>query len=237
MKIPRHIAIIMDGNGRWAKKHRMPISRGHRKGVESLRRVVEAAIELGIEYITFYAFSIDNWKRDKKEVDSLMNLLREFLDKQIKNIQSKKNKKDVRLIIIGRRDKLPKDIVLKIKKIEKETQANTKLKMILALNYGSRNELADAIKAANKDLLENKLNLNEINEGVINRYLYTKDIPDPDLLIRTSGEMRLSNFLLWQLSYAELYFTPVYWPDFNKKHLVRAIEEFNERERRFGGRR
>lgn len=232
MHIPRHIAIIMDGNGRWAKERRLPKIEGHRAGVGALRRTIEAAMDLGVEYLTLYAFSVDNWKRSKKEVDSLMNLMREFLKRQSRDLKDK----DVRLIIIGRMEGLPEDIVAKIEKAARETSDKKKLKLIIALNYGGRSEIVDAVKELGKDLLGERLDIDSVNEELFSKYLYTKDIPDPDLFIRTSGEMRLSNFLLWQLSYTELFITPVYWPDFGKKQLVGAIEDFNERERRFGGR-
>lgn len=232
MKTPRHIAIIMDGNGRWAKEKRVSRTKGHRAGVEALRRTVEAAQELGIEYLTFYAFSVDNWKRSKEEVDSLMDLIREYFKRQAKELKDK----DVKLIVIGRIQELPKDIISSIKKVTEDTSKKTKLKVVLAINYGGRSEIVDAVKGLSRDLQEKKLNIDNINEEVFSKYLYTRDIPDPDLFIRTSGEMRLSNFLLWQLSYTELWVTPVYWPDFGKEHLVQAIEEFNKRERRFGGR-
>lgn len=228
MLIPRHIAIIMDGNNRWANLHGLPSREGHRRGAEAFKRTIESALELGIEYLTVYAFSVDNWKRSKEEVDSLMNLMREFLNREKKDIKDK----DVRLIVIGRIDELPKDIIEKIRDLVKSTENNKKLKLIVALNYGARNEIVDAVKR----IVGDKISAGDINEDLFNKYLYTNGIPDPDLFIRTSGEMRLSNFLLWQLSYTELWVTDVYWPDFGKEHLVQAINEFNNRQRRFGGR-
>lgn len=222
---PRHIAIIMDGNNRWARRHKVPTIEGHRRGSEALRRTIGAALELGVEYLTVYAFSIDNWKRPKEEVDSLMNLMREFLTREKKDIRDK----DIRLIVIGRINELPKDIIEKISELTESTKDNKKLKLVVALNYGARSEIIDAVKRIKEDNAP-------VDEDLFSRYLYTNGIPDPDLFIRTSGEMRLSNFLLWQLSYTELWVTPVYWPDFGKEHLMQAIEDFNKRQRRFGGR-
>lgn len=228
MLVPRHIAIIMDGNNRWAKEHRLSTIEGHRKGAEALRKTIESALELGIEYLTVYAFSVDNWKRSKEEVDSLMNLMREFLNRGKKDIKDK----DVRLIVIGRTSELPGDIVEKINDLVVSTRDNKKLKLVVALNYGARDEIVDAVKR----MVQDKISIDAINENLFSKYLYTNGIPDPDLFIRTSGEMRLSNFLLWQLSYTELWITPVHWPDFGKEQLVQAIGDFNKRQRRFGGR-
>lgn len=228
MLIPRHVAIIMDGNQRWARNHGLPAIEGHRKGAEALRRTIEAASELGIEYLTVYAFSVDNWKRSKSEVDSIMNLMREFLNRERKNLKDK----DVRLIVIGRVNELPQDIVEKIKELVESMKDNKKLKLVVALNYGARCEIVDAAKK----IVQDKISVDNINEELFSGYLYTNEIPDPDLFIRTSGEMRLSNFLLWQLSYTELWVTPVYWPDFGKEQLISAIDDFNKRQRRFGGR-
>jgi undecaprenyl diphosphate synthase len=222
----------MDGNGRWAKSRMLPAKEGHRVGAEALKKIVDASIDLGIEYLTVYAFSVDNWKRSKDEVDSLMNLMREFLKREKKDIADK----DIRFIVIGRRDKLPEDILKQIDELTASTAKNNRLKFVIALNYGGRSEIVDGIKHIVQDVEAKKLSVNEIDEDIFNKYLYTHDIPDPDLFIRTSGEMRLSNFLLWQLSYTELWITPVYWPDFKKENLIQAIEEFNSRQRRFGGR-
>lgn len=228
MLIPRHIAIIMDGNNRWARQHGLPAMEGHRKGVEAIRRTVDTALELGIEYITLYAFSVDNWKRSKEEVDSLMNLMREFLKREKKEIRDK----DIRLIVIGRSDGLPEDILERIEELTESTKDNKKLKLVIALNYGARSEIVDAVKK----IIQDKVPVDNVDEESFSRYLYTDGIPDPDLFIRTSGEMRLSNFLLWQLSYTELWVTPAYWPDFGRKNIMEAIEDFNRRQRRFGGR-
>ncbi len=232
MKIPRHVAIIMDGNGRWAKKRRLPRVEGHRAGAEALRRTVDAAIELGVEYLTFYAFSVDNWKRSKKEVDNLMNILRRFLRRSAKEVK----KKQVRFIVIGRINELPEDIIKSIDRVMAQTADNKKLNLVLALNYGGRSEIVDGIKRFYQDLEEKKVTIDDLTEKEFNNYLYTREIPDPDLLIRTSNEMRLSNFLLWQASYTELWFSPVYWPEFNREYLQQAITEYNDRERRYGGR-
>ncbi len=233
MLVPRHVAIIMDGNGRWAKSRGFSTKEGHRAGAESLKKIVDSAIELGIEYLTVYAFSVDNWKRSKDEIDSLMNLMREFLKREKKDIADK----DIRFIVIGRRCQLPEDIVKQIDDLMLSTQKNNKLKFVIALNYGGRSEIVDGVKKLVNDITEKKVTIDDINEEMFNNYLYTHDIPDPDLFIRTSGEMRLSNFLLWQLSYTELWVTPIHWPDFRKEHLVQAIEDFNNRQRRFGGRK
>lgn len=232
MLIPRHIAIIMDGNGRWAKKRGLSAKEGHRAGADALKRTIEAALELGIEYLTIYAFSVDNWKRSEEEVDSLMNLMREFLKREKKDIMDK----DVRLLVIGRINQFPKDIIEQVRELTESTKNNKKLKLVAALNYGGRSEIVDGVKKLVCEIEEKKVSSEDINEELFGRYLYTKDIPDPDLFIRTSGEMRLSNFLLWQLSYTELWITPVFWPDFGKEDLVQAIEDFNRRERRYGGR-
>lgn len=228
MLIPRHIAIIMDGNNRWAIQHGLPAIEGHRKGVGAIRRTMDTALELGIEYITLYAFSVDNWKRPKEEVDSLMNLVREFLKKEKDDIKDK----DVRFIVIGRSSGIPQDILDKIEELTELTKDNKRLRLIVALNYGARSEIVDAVKK----IIKNNIPADSIDEESFARYLYTDGIPDPELFIRTSGEMRLSNFLLWQLSYTELWITPTHWPDFGKGQLLEAIEEFNKRQRRFGGR-
>ena len=233
MNIPKHIAIIMDGNGRWAKRRHLPRIEGHRAGARALRRTMDAAIELGVKYLTVYAFSVDNWKRSKEEVDDLMNLMRRFIRENFKDLVAKQ----IRLIVIGRMQGLPEDIIEEIERITTETANNDKLNLILAFNYGSHSEIIDGIRALYQDIQNGKKSIDDINEADFCNYLYTKGIPDPDLLIRTSDEMRLSNFLLWQLSYSELWFTPIHWPDFKKKHLEQAIVAFNKRERRFGGRK
>lgn len=222
--VPKHIAIIMDGNGRWAKQKLLNRIKGHREGAKALRESITACMENGVQYLTVYAFSTENWNRPKQEVDALMELLREFIDKELESFIENK----IRLKTIGRIHELPQDIQEKIKHAEEKTSGDPAFTFVLALNYGSRGEITDAV---NKII---KCGIQEINEENFNEFLYTKDIPDPELLIRTSGELRLSNFLLWQLSYAEFYFTDILWPDFKKKHLVEAIEEYKKRNRRFG---
>jgi len=229
--IPKHIAIIMDGNGRWAKKQGLPRIRGHRAGIERVKEIVKACIGLNIRILTLYAFSVENWKRPRIEINMLMRLLEEFLRKETDNLI----KNDIRLRIIGRINELPERISQKLKEIELTTQDNKTLMLNLALNYGGRFEIVDAVKTIIDEVLKNKLKPEEIDEGVFEGYLYTSGIPDPDLLIRTSGEIRISNFLLWQISYSEIYITKKYWPDFKKRDLEKAIYEYQKRERRFGG--
>ena len=231
LNIPRHVAIILDGNGRWAKKHNKPRNYGHVKGSENVETICTDAYNLGIEYITLYAFSTENWNRPKEEVDALMKLLNDYLKQSIK--ESRKNNMQVR--VIGDVSVLTKKMKDSIIKLEESSKNNTGLKLQVAINYGSRDEIIRGVKDLAKDLNENKININEIDEKLIDNYLDTAGIPDPDLLIRTSGEQRLSNFLLWQLAYTEFYFTDVYWPDFNKEQLIKAIEYYNSRDRRFGG--
>ncbi|NLK73752.1 MAG: isoprenyl transferase [Clostridiales bacterium] len=228
--IPNHVAIILDGNGRWAKKRMMPRNYGHTQGSKVVEKICEDAYEIGIKYLTVYAFSTENWKRPKEEVDALMKLLRNYLKTSIKT--SEKN--NIRVRILGDKSGLSEDIKESIAKLENASKNNTGLNFQVAINYGSRNEIIRAIKSISKDVLENRLALNQIDENIIMQYLDTSDIPDPDLLIRTSGEQRLSNFLLWQMAYTEFYFTDVLWPDFNKKELLRAVEYYNSRTRNFG---
>jgi len=232
MLVPRHVAIIMDGNGRWAKERGVPTVSGHREGVNALKRTIKAAQDLGIEYLTVYAFSVENWKRSKEEINALFNLMRRFLKKSNKDIVNK----NIRLMFIGTEEGMPKDIIERTEELTGYTKNNKKLTLVIALNYGSRNEIVEAVKKICNDVKENRVKIDEVDEKIFSDYLYTKNIPDPDLLIRTSGEMRVSNFLLWQISYAEFSVTPVYWPDFGKENLVQAIEDFNKRQRRFGGR-
>ncbi len=229
--IPKHIAIIMDGNGRWARKRGLPRIIGHREGMARVREIVRACVELDIRILTLYAFSVENWKRPKSEINTLMRFLEEFLERERDNLI----KNEIRLKIIGRFNEFPRSISDKLNKIEHITQDNKKLFLNLALNYGGRAEIVDATKKVIKEVLENKLRVEDIDEKVFANYLYTAGIPDPDLLIRTSGEMRISNFLLWQVSYCEIYITQKYWPDFKKKDLEIAITEYQQRERRFGG--
>jgi undecaprenyl diphosphate synthase len=228
--IPKHIAIIMDGNGRWAQARGLPRIAGHRQGAEAVRRSVEACRELGVGYLTLFAFSSENWKRPASEVDDLMGLLRLYLRREIAELA----KNDVRLKIIGDRSKLSEDIRALILEGESRTRQNTGLTLTIAISYGAQAEIVNAareIAAAHK---RGDLDLDQIDETMFSRFLYTDTMPDPDLIIRTSGEQRLSNFMLWQSAYAELLFMDVYWPDFDKQALMRAIDSFNSRDRRFG---
>lgn len=230
MNIPKHVAIILDGNGRWAKKRRMPRNYGHSQGSKVVEQICEDAYHLGIKYLTVYAFSTENWKRPKDEVEALMKLLKNYLDTSIKT--SEKN--NMRVRIIGDRTGLSDDIQEKINNLEEASKANTGLNLQVAINYGSRDEIIRAVKTLSKDLDENRVALDDIDELMFSRYLDTGDIPEPDLLIRTSGEQRLSNFLLWQLAYTEFYFTDVLWPDFNKRELLMAVEYYSARNRKYG---
>ncbi len=231
LKIPNHVAIILDGNGRWAKKRKMPRNYGHAQGSKVVEKICEDAYRMGIKYLTVYAFSTENWKRPKEEVDALMKLLRNYLETSIGT--SKKN--NMRVRIIGDISGLSQDIQVKIKELEEASKMNTGLNFQVAINYGSRDEIIRAVKALSKDVLENKVSLENINEELFSQYLDTRGIPEPDLLIRTSGEQRLSNFLLWQMAYTEFYFTDVLWPDFNKDELLKAVEYYSSRTRKFGG--
>lgn len=228
--IPTHIAIIMDGNGRWARERGLPKIMGHKKGAESVREVLKACGELGVKYLTLYAFSTENWKRPKKEIEGLMRLLGSQLDKETKNL----NKNNVRLNAIGRIEELPEAVQLKLKKSMEFTRNNTGVTLTLALSYGSRAEIVDAVKKIISQIEQGDLRKEDIAEENFSNCLYTNTMPDPDLLIRTSGEMRVSNFLLWQISYAELYVTKKLWPDFGRKDLEKAIKEYQKRQRRFG---
>ncbi len=228
--IPSHIAIIMDGNGRWAKERSQPRIFGHRAGMQSVRNVVEAAREVGIEVLTLYAFSTENWKRPKQEIDFLMRLLVEYLRKEVRELDAN----NVRLTTIGNTEILAKLQKEELKKAIDLTASNDGLILNLALNYGSRIEIIQAIRNMYRDCKSKNFTEEQITSELFSSYLYTSDLPDPDLLIRTSGEMRLSNFLLWQLAYTELWITEVYWPDFTKKHFYNAIFNYQSRERRFG---
>ena len=230
MRVPNHIAIILDGNGRWAKKRGMPRSFGHVKGCENLEDICEVAKELGVKYLTVYAFSTENWKRSKEEVDGLMKLFRNYLKKCIKISQ----KNNMRVKVIGDITAFDSDIQESIKKLEDFSKDFTDLHFQIALNYGSRDEITRAVNRMLEDQKAGKLET-PVSEDTISDYLDTAGIPDPDLLIRTSGEQRLSNYLLWQLAYSEFYFTDVPWPDFKKEELIKAIEKYNERDRRYGG--
>ena len=230
MRVPNHIAIILDGNGRWAKKRGMPRSYGHVKGCENLEDICEVAKELGVKYLTVYAFSTENWKRSKEEVDGLMKLFRNYLKKCIKISQ----KNNMRVKVIGDVSAFDPDIQESIAKLEHFSKDFTELHFQIALNYGSRDEITRAVNRMLEDQKAGKLEI-PVEEETISNYLDTAGIPDPDLMIRTSGELRLSNYLLWQLAYTEFYFTDVPWPDFKRDELVKAIEKYNERDRRYGG--
>ena len=230
MRVPNHIAIILDGNGRWAKKRGMPRSFGHVKGCENLEDICEVAKELGVKYLTVYAFSTENWKRSKEEVDGLMKLFRNYLKKCIKISQ----KNNMRVKVIADITAFDSDIQESIEKLEDFSKDFTDLHFQIALNYGSRDEITRAVNRMLEDQKAGKLET-PVSEDTISGYLDTAGLPDPDLMIRTSGELRLSNYLLWQLAYSEFYFTDVPWPDFKKEELVKAIEKYNERDRRYGG--
>jgi undecaprenyl diphosphate synthase len=230
-EFPHHIAIIMDGNGRWAAKRRLPKIAGHREGIKTVEEIIKAAKSLGIKILTLYTFSTENWKRPKREIDALMRLLEGYLDRETERIA----KEGVRIHAIGRISGLPASVQLKLRKTEERTSKNKDILVNLALNYGSRSEIVDAAKKICDEVKQNKLNPDDISENSFSDYLYTAGLPDPDLLIRTSGEMRISNFLLWQLSYAEIYITKKFWPDFRKKDLEKAIGDYQERDRRYGG--
>ncbi|MBM3243808.1 MAG: isoprenyl transferase [Candidatus Omnitrophica bacterium] len=229
--IPKHVAIIMDGNGRWAKEKNLPRSYGHREGVKRVKEIVRAAAELGVSFITLFAFSSENWKRPRKEIDMLMRYLDNFLIQQVNEM----HKNNIRFKVIGGGRPLPVSIQKKIHAAESKTRNNKGLTVILALNYGSRQEIVEAAKALVSDVVKGDISVSDIDVDKFNQYLYTAGLPNPDLLIRTSGEMRISNFLLWQLSYAELYFTKKFWPDFKAGDFKKAIDEYKTRERRFGG--
>lgn len=226
----QHIAFIMDGNRRWAKKRGLPVVMGHKKGAEVLIDTAKAVKELGIKYMTVYAFSTENWQREKSEVDGLMNLLRNYLDNSFKDLE----KNNVKIIFIGEIDMLAADIVAKMAKIEEKTAANDGLTLCVALSYGGRQEIVAAARKLVKLTQNGDLNLNDIDVDTFSSMLYTADIPDPDLLVRTSGEYRISNYLLWQLAYSEMYFTPTLWPDFSKTELEKIVEDYKKRERRYG---
>ena len=231
MNVPNHIAIILDGNGRWAKAKGMPRSYRHVKGCANLETVCDYMKELGVKYVTVYAFSTENWKRSKDEVDGLMKLFRSYLKKCIK--LADKNKMRVR--VIGEVSAFDQDIQESIARLEQYSQKYDEIYFQIALNYGSRDEIIRGIRKLAQDVADGKVKPEEIDEHVFDNYLDTAGIPDPDLMIRTSGELRLSNFLLWQMAYTEFYFTDVAWPDFNKAELIKAIEKYNQRDRRYGG--
>jgi undecaprenyl diphosphate synthase len=230
-KIPLHIAIILDGNGRWAKERGMPREYGHKRGFKSLLNVAKYCNELGVKCLTVYAFSTENWNRPEKEVSFLMSIPSMFISERKEIL----NDTDVKINFIGRKDRFPKETLDAINEIMEKTKDNTGMKLNIAFDYGSRNELVTACKEIALSVKDGKMEISDINEEEIDSHLFTKDDPKLDLLIRTSGEIRISNFLLWQLSYSELYFTDRYWPDFNKLELYRAIKSYQSRNRRFGG--
>ena len=229
-KLPKHIAIIMDGNGRWAKQQGMLRAFGHENGTKAVRQTVEAAAEIGIENLTLYAFSTENWKRPKLEVQTLMRLLVSSLKKEIKTLQDN----NIKLAAIGNLSTLPKKVYKELHEVIAQTKDNNRMTLTLALSYSSREELLNTVKEICNKVKNNIISLEKIDESIINEHLYTQNLPDVDLLIRTSGEHRISNFLLWQIAYAELYFTDVLWPDFTEEHLYEAIISYQKRERRFG---
>lgn len=229
--IPEHVAIILDGNGRWAKKRGLPRSMGHKEGCVTVEKTVEDAARLGIKYLTVYGFSTENWKRSTDEVGALMQLFRYYMVRLLKI--SKAN--NVRVKMIGERQRFDQDIIEGINKLVEQTRDNTGMTFVIAVNYGGRDEIVRAVRKIMKDAADGKILPVEMTEDVFSSYLDTESIPDPDLLIRTSGELRLSNYLLWQLAYTELYVTDCYWPDFNMQELKKAIAAYNNRERRFGG--
>ena len=229
--LPRHVAVIMDGNGRWAKSRHLPRIEGHRRGADSARETIRTAGELGIKYLTLYAFSAENWNRPKGEVDALMKYLIHYLKTETPELK----KNNVRLEVIGQIYRLPENVQEHLKKSIATLSKNSGLTLVMALSYGSRIEIVDAVRRIAEKARDGKLEPAAITEEVISQHLWTRNIPDPDLLIRTSGEMRVSNFLLWQISYAELVITPTLWPDFRKPQFFAALEEYAQRHRRFGG--
>jgi undecaprenyl diphosphate synthase len=230
-RLPRNVAIIMDGNGRWAERRHLPRVAGHRAGVRTAREVIESSARLGIEALTLYAFSVENWRRPQAEVEFLMRLLREYLRKELPVI----HKNNIRLIVVGRGSQLPAAVQKDLDGAMKVTGGNTGMKLVVALNYGGRAELVDAFNAILREKRETGALSEEVDEQAISAHLYTAGLPDPDLLVRTSGEMRVSNFLLWQIAYAEIYVTETLWPDFHRVKLLEALIEYQRRERRYGG--
>ncbi len=226
LKIPTHVAIIMDGNGRWARARGLPRLAGHRAGVDNLRRIIRACVEFGIQYLTIYAFSTENWARPREEVDGLMSIMEEVIDHELDELDAE----GVQIRHVGKLEGVRPDLQEKIRYAVERTKENQRLVLNVAFNYGGRDEIVHAIQ----EMLRAGVRPEEVTEELVSRYLYTAGCPDPDLVIRTSGEVRISNFLLWQAAYAEWYFTPVYWPDFDKAELRKALEDYSRRERRFG---
>ncbi|MES2677232.1 MAG: isoprenyl transferase [Pseudomonadota bacterium] len=230
--IPTHIAVIMDGNARWAKNKNLPVAMGHRAGSQAIKTLVKSAAQFGVKYLTIYAFSTENWQRPQEEVSYLMFLLKEYLAKEVKELIEN----GVKIIVSGNLENVEESIVQKIRSIEEQTKNNKTICLNVAFDYGSRREIMDALKKIAVAIEEKKINSSEINEDLISKNLYQSQLPDPDLLIRTAGELRLSNFLLWQLAYSELYFTEKFWPDFSGEDLHKAILDFNQRKRNYGKR-
>lgn len=230
INMPRHVAIIMDGNGRWAEEKRLPRIAGHHEGTKRVKEIVKAARELGLGVITFFAFSSENWGRPKHEVGMLLHYFESFLRKELPGMI----KNNIRFRVIGRGHPIPRRLLEKIRDAERKTQKNTGLVLVLAINYGSRQEIVDAVKGVCARVIDGRIDPNDLDEEEFSKYLYTSGLPDPDLLIRTSGEIRLSNFLLWQLSYAEMYFSKAYWPDFHREEFELALKDYQRRQRRFG---
>ncbi|MDR2813596.1 MAG: isoprenyl transferase [Prevotellaceae bacterium] len=228
--IPRHVAIIMDGNGRWAKRRSLQRMFGHRSGVDAVRAAVEAAVEQGVSYLTLYTFSTENWNRPKVEVNALMSLLVDAIEKEEATLK----KQNIRFITIGNTLTLPQKVQDRLNDLVRSTEKNTGLTLVLALSYSGRWDIVAAARQMCRDVEQGRLKAADVSEALLSSYLSTASIPDPDFFIRTGGDLRVSNFLLWQIAYSELYFTPVLWPDFNKQHFAEAIKEFQKRERRFG---
>jgi len=232
LKIPEHVAIVMDGNARWAKSKNLPLQVGHKIGSENVRKIAESCIELGVKNLTIYAFSSENWDRPVSEVEYLMKLLEDYLDKETKPLMEK----DIKIVVSGNLARVSSNLKASIARIEEITKNNKALTLNVAFSYGSRQEIIDVVKKISLAVAEGKISVEMIDEKLFVENLYQPEMPDPSLLIRTAGDLRLSNFLLWQVAYTELYFTEVFWPDFNKNHLLQAIQEFNKRERRYGKR-
>ena len=228
--IPTHIAIIMDGNGRWAKKRGLPRVMGHRAGIKTVREIIKSCSELNVKILSLFAFSTENWRRPKEEVDALMDLLVLTIENELDELIGN----NIIIKTIGDKGGLPKYVQKKVVEAEEKTKKNTGMIVNVALNYGGRKEIVDGVKEICKKVINNEISINDIDEHLFSQMLYTKGLPDPDLLIRPSGELRLSNFLLWQNAYTELWFTPVFWPDFTKEHLISAIKDYQKRDRRFG---
>ncbi|HCL90617.1 MAG TPA: isoprenyl transferase [Candidatus Atribacteria bacterium] len=230
-KLPQHLAIIMDGNGRWAEKKGLPRSAGHREGAKTVKRVITSCLNLNIPILTLFAFSTENWKRPKNEINYLLKLFERVLNKEKENLI----KNNIKIKFIGRLNELPDSLNKTMNELSKSTRKNNKLILNIAINYGGRAEIVDAFKSIALKIVENKINIKEINENIIGDNLYTRNLPDPDLLIRTAGEMRVSNFMIWQVAYTEFWVTPIFWPDFSENNLIEAIINFQKRVRKYGG--